>query len=309
MSRRSLAPLRDEDGQSLVLVVFSLFGLVIVLALVVDVGMWIRAQRQAQGVADAAALAAAQELPDVDDAIDVRNAYAQANWPAGDVSSSPTPQSDEIEVLVESDVPGVFSRLVGILDVRIAARARATIEVPANVRALTPLALRCDRDFRRGCDPWGLGSQVNFRWWERDRDDSEFHPLALSGITQANFESYLSCDIAEPGPGCYAGDVGLGSERILDFEADALEDALDSTGSAQHLVAVFEDDPRGRNVDLVGWAVLTVTGVTSGGPPRDPWVQIRGRFGSLLVPGTGVSSDGSGGAPYDFGVRAVALTG
>ena len=56
---------RDESGQSIPMVVVFLVVLIGMLALVVDVGSWFRAQRQLQTTADAAALAGAYGLPDV----------------------------------------------------------------------------------------------------------------------------------------------------------------------------------------------------------------------------------------------------
>ena len=52
--------LRDESGQTLVFGMLALGTLIAVVALVLDVGSWMRAQRRAQSVADAAALAGAQ---------------------------------------------------------------------------------------------------------------------------------------------------------------------------------------------------------------------------------------------------------
>ncbi len=60
MSARVRALLREERGQSLVFFVLTMTALFGMLALVVNVGTWLQAQRQAQVVADTAALAAAQ---------------------------------------------------------------------------------------------------------------------------------------------------------------------------------------------------------------------------------------------------------
>ena len=55
---------RNERGQALVLTVVVLTVLLGMSAFVLDVGSWFRAQRATQSTADAAALAAAQELPE-----------------------------------------------------------------------------------------------------------------------------------------------------------------------------------------------------------------------------------------------------
>ena len=56
--------LRSERGQATVLTVIFLVALLGVVALVLDVGSWFREQRDTQSAADAAALAAAQALPE-----------------------------------------------------------------------------------------------------------------------------------------------------------------------------------------------------------------------------------------------------
>ena len=56
--------LRSNSGQAAVLTVVFLAALLGAVALVLDVGGWFRAQRATQSAADAAALAAAQALPE-----------------------------------------------------------------------------------------------------------------------------------------------------------------------------------------------------------------------------------------------------
>src|SRR5256885_14447232 len=56
--------LRSERGQAFVLTVVALVVLLGMAALGIDVGSWYKAQRHDQAVADAAALAGSQALPD-----------------------------------------------------------------------------------------------------------------------------------------------------------------------------------------------------------------------------------------------------
>ncbi len=56
--------LRNDRGQAAVLTVIFLVALLGAVAMVLDVGSWFRAQRATQSAADAAALAAAQALPE-----------------------------------------------------------------------------------------------------------------------------------------------------------------------------------------------------------------------------------------------------
>ena len=56
--------IRSDRGQATVLTVIFLVALLGAVAMVLDVGSWFREQRDSQADADAAALAAAQALPD-----------------------------------------------------------------------------------------------------------------------------------------------------------------------------------------------------------------------------------------------------
>ena len=67
---------RDDRGQALISVAVMLAMLFGVTAIAVDVGWALQIRRELQASTDAAALAAAVELPDVDRAIATANAYS-----------------------------------------------------------------------------------------------------------------------------------------------------------------------------------------------------------------------------------------
>jgi uncharacterized membrane protein len=83
---------RSEDGQAIVLIVLFLLVLLGFCALCLDVGHAYLAQRRLQSAADAAALAGAQELPDVTSATTFANTYGSNgnNAPSGLDGSSMT---------------------------------------------------------------------------------------------------------------------------------------------------------------------------------------------------------------------------
>src|SRR5688572_10078737 len=78
-SLRARLRLADRRGQSLVLVAVMLVGLLAVAALAVDLGSLLQVRAQLQGVANASALAAAQELPSEFNARAVAQQYATQN--------------------------------------------------------------------------------------------------------------------------------------------------------------------------------------------------------------------------------------
>ena len=76
--------LRDENGQTIVFTLLALVGVLGMTALVLDVGSWFRAQRDAQATADAAALAGAQCAAGRPD----RGAAARSRTPARTAAAS-----------------------------------------------------------------------------------------------------------------------------------------------------------------------------------------------------------------------------
>ena len=71
--------LRSDSGQALVVMVVFMLCLLGGVALTLDVGSWYREHRQAQTTADAAALAAAQFLPNTVTAKSTAQTYADKN--------------------------------------------------------------------------------------------------------------------------------------------------------------------------------------------------------------------------------------
>jgi Flp pilus assembly protein TadG len=79
---------QSEDGQALVLIVLCLLVLLGFCAVTLDFGHAYLAQRRLQSAADAAALAGAQELPDVTSATTFANSYGSSGNNAPDGSTA-----------------------------------------------------------------------------------------------------------------------------------------------------------------------------------------------------------------------------
>ena len=120
--------IKREIGQSLVLVAFAIAALCGTAALVVDVGMISVAQGKLQNAADAAALAAAGNLPDVASATSTADQYAVLNGvPAGHtaVTSPYNGNAKQVEVVCTMSVPYAFARIFGVDSKVVTARAVA----------------------------------------------------------------------------------------------------------------------------------------------------------------------------------------
>jgi hypothetical protein len=124
--QRRFSRLREQRGQMLALLAVSIVALCAAGAFVMDVGSWFQAHRATQAVADASALAGAQELPvNTSQATAAAQLYSTKN--GGGVtqisfSTSYLPM-DTITVRAERTAPGFLSKVLGISSVDVGADA------------------------------------------------------------------------------------------------------------------------------------------------------------------------------------------
>ena len=126
----------EEQGIALVLAGLGMMSFLAMAALSLDIGMFMEARRQTQNAADAAAHAAAQEMPDLAAAQAAADLYWTLNEPSLGAStlnvSFPTNQSVRVEAY--NAVPFFFAPVFGVLsgDVEVAAQVGADGQ-PADV--------------------------------------------------------------------------------------------------------------------------------------------------------------------------------
>lgn len=119
---------RREQGQSILLVAIAITMLCGVVATVVDVGRVSVAQGQVQNAADAAALAAAQDLPSASTAKATAVKYAKANGMLDADITATTPyggNANRIEVVCKQTVEYTFARVIGFTNTVVSARSVA----------------------------------------------------------------------------------------------------------------------------------------------------------------------------------------
>ena len=300
--------LRDESGQTLVFAMLAVGTLIAVVALVLDVGSWMRAQRRAQSVADAAALAGAQKLPDQAAAVGtVDNSALQNNW-TGTALQSLFPDSSTIDVVAHDDVPGLFAPLAGMFSISIGAHATARVGVSASLPNVAPIALQCQLQVPPNCDAWSDGQTQQFTF-VRGNAASTLMPvqLPLAGNWNNNaFRTYSACDARNPTPADCNDEPATAPTSYLPFDTPAaqVEDAINGGGTALHLVPIFNGITTGE-YDVVGFAVVTFANANSAG--QQATVDVT--FHRLFVDGRSLPSSSQPVAAQDFGVKAIALTG
>jgi Flp pilus assembly protein TadG len=122
----------DEQGQMAILMVLIVIVVFMFFALALDAGLWYFDHRTAQNQVDAAALAGALELPDMDEADTEARTWLSRNgsgeveidaacWDVGTDANG----IEYVQTCVRRDSPGLFSKLAGIQFVTVSAKARA----------------------------------------------------------------------------------------------------------------------------------------------------------------------------------------
>jgi hypothetical protein len=297
--------LRDERGQTVVLIVLFAGVLMAVGAAVLDAGSWYRADRKLQATADAAALAGAHALPESPgEGSALALQYADKNdggLDGGGITflQTATP-SDTIRVHAEKPMPGVFAKMFGLGSVRVGATATARSGVPNAARWAAPIAV------------------------------DERHPL-LQCSPLPCFEQQTTLDLEKVGPGAFRlvnidgshGGTGPGiladwitrgydgfmplnwyfSDSGAKFNSSQVKGALDARIGDELLFPVYRDTrSNGANFEyeVVGWVGFHLTGYEIKGSKDN---KLHGWFTRIIW--EGILSESA--TEDDFGVRTVSL--
>lgn len=177
--------LGNEKGVVAIIIAVGLVALMLAVALTIDVGSLFEERRLLQTVADSAALAGAQELPeDPDEAIQKAVDYANNNYGENvdsiDVEISSTLATDDtITVTVlNPDAPLYFARVTGKDSTLVGASAKAVIASPEVVSDMVPWGIPIDVDelssggeyvLKYGAGPEGNSYSGNFQALELDK--------------------------------------------------------------------------------------------------------------------------------------------
>jgi Flp pilus assembly protein TadG len=308
---------RNERGQTIVITVFCLVTLLGMCALVLDVGSWYRTKRNLQATADAAALAGVQELPKDPGAaqsVALQNSGKNGgNVLSADITvNSLNGPNDTIRVVARKTDTGIFSRILGVVNVPIKASARARVDVPAGVRYVAPMVVSCDHDLIKNCNnngrlpDFGVETTLNFN---KMGAPGAFGMLNLNKNNGTPGTSDEAAWILRGFSGAlYPGDYR--SDPGAKFSAQEIQSALDtrlSPDSPPLLFPVFEKDKSlvdgGGQIttyDIIGWIAFKVTSYQVHGNNAD----LTGYFTEYIA--NGILSAGGSGSP-NFGVKSIQL--
>lgn len=129
---------RSESGQVVPFALIVMLGVLLgICALVMDVGAWFESGRKLQSVADAAVLAAAQDLPaSPSAAVSDAQSYAQMNGrplTSSPVISSTYGPNDTVSISTTEQAPLFFARVLGINSATVHAHAVARVSGASTV--------------------------------------------------------------------------------------------------------------------------------------------------------------------------------
>jgi hypothetical protein len=294
----------SEAGQTTLFGVLFLVVLICMMAAVIDVGAWMRADRKLQSDADAAALAAAQELP-YDTGLAIAKAVEYGTKNGGSVTAANVSfetkvmPNDIVVVRATKSAPGVFTGLFGVNSVDVHATAKARAGSLNQARYAAPIAvdilhekLQCQPDpcFNQqtviDLETTGPGA---FRLINLDRSHGGTGQQTLSDWILHGYQGLMPLDNYYSDPG-----AKFNASQVVSSLNERIGDTL--------LFPVYDDTRKsGANFDyhVIGWVGFTVTGFDAHGSNG----KVFGYFTSVIWEGIMGSPDGEG----NFGARTVAL--
>lgn len=301
-----------ERGQAMVLTAVTVAALLGMAALVLDAGSWFRAQRKTQAVADAAALAGAQALPDTAAAKSLALAYASRNGggvAADEVTFQTTVlPNDTIRVHAERQADGFFARLFGVTSFDVGAVAKARSGLPEAARYVAPItvnrlhpALQCEPP------PCSGATEIELANLHRPGGGDAAGNFSLIDLRPDGKGSAGESQLAEWMVKGYDELMPLGIYESVPsamFNGDNFRDAIESMIGKEVLLPVYAPpiSRGGSNAQfrIVGWVGFRISGVVGGGDAA----KVQGEFTRFIAQGLMAEGGSSG---QDFGVRVVTL--
>lgn len=266
--------MRSESGQVIPFTLIVMLGTLLgICALVMDVGAWFESSRKLQSVADAAALAAVQDLPSSPSTA-VLDAQSYANANGRSLTSTPVVSStrsadDTITVSTTAAAPLFFARVLGINSVTVHARAVAQVEGASTVNGSgfngtgepIPLVVPVSEV----PSPSGFGQQVSISWGSGNKLGSgQFGVLDFSQGKDQKSPKDIASWITNGYPGTLSIGTypGINGNKTMPASVDNAMSNL-ATNHPTILLPVYTATGSG-SFEIVGWAAFKVSSWSKG---------------------------------------------
>ncbi|WP_102027449.1 pilus assembly protein TadG-related protein [Salirhabdus sp. Marseille-P4669] len=270
--------IKRDDGSVMVLVAFIMVGLLALMALVIDGGSLYLEKNRLQKIADAAALAGAQDLPSFPvRANDAIVTTANKNGTFSNVTIEFHNANHSLQVFAEKEVNLVFGNVLGFKDPTITAIAKVDLLSLSSVTGAIPLGVEYSADIVHG-------ELVELKVGEATIGN--FGALILTGPGAKDFETDLTHgyeftlevgDVLET----KTGKMTQATKRAVDYRVSHCPEATftnyQSDCARVLMVPVYKPVNTGidklTKVEVVGFASFFLEGTS----PNDDSVVI-GRF-------------------------------
>ncbi len=277
---------RDERGSVLVVAALAATAVMGFAAVSIDAGRMFAARHRLMDVADAAALAASQELPyNPAAAAAVAREFVQRNGvdPAS-ADISITDENTVVRVSLDDPIGMTFARVLGVASADI--RGGSAVQV-GNTSGVS------------GCQPFGVETQpftvgetydIKLDGGASGVNCGNFHAISLGGTGACNYKHNIIDgyegvvrvgDEIDTEPGDMSGPTKMGIRERYDADPCATFETVDSRSPRILIVPIVTPftDCHGRDrVRVLGFGAFFLE-------QRTVTSKIRGRFMRLVIPG------------------------
>jgi len=279
----------EQSGQVLVLAAVSMIGICGMAGFAIDVGSFYQAHRKQQAIADAAALAAAGNLPgNTGQASSTAQTYASKNGgSASSITFSTAYMPDDtITVEAQQTVPSTFLKVVGINQATVKATSTVRAENLGTAWGAAPFGVINTQPelAGAGCPCFGTATNLTLNkvgpggFGVIDIDGSQ-GPAKPSTLAQWILNG-CNCSTSTP--------VNLYSDPGARFNSSAVQNALTQMVGKNLLFPIY-DTVAGTGANMtyhvIGFAGFTMTGFSLRGSSG----TISGSFTKVDWKGTGTS--------------------
>lgn len=288
--RRYLERLRAQRGQVFALTALGMVGICGIAGFAVDTGTWYRAHRAQQAIADAAALAAAADLPnDTSQATADAVAYATRNGGSlsnQDIQFSTTYQTnDTVTVTTHSTAASYFLKALDIGSANVGATATATAVPLGSAWGAAPFAVYyTQRELSgTGCPCFGTPTQLQYG----KVGPGGFQIINIDGSEGGSGQTILAnwilngCNCSTSTPTWLYSDAGA------KFNSSQVGDALNQRMNSNLLFPVYDlTQSGGTNMQyhVIAFVGFHITGYNFQGSSNG---VISGYFVQTMWQGTG----------------------
>jgi len=296
---------RAQSGQVFALTAIAMVALCGIAGFAVDVGTWYRAHRSQQAIADAAALAAADNLPtNTSQATTDANTYASKN--GGSVSSvtfsTKYSANDTVTVKTTATAPPIFLRVLGVKNASVGATATATAEPLSSAYGAAPFAIYYTQPELNGCSGpcFGVSTTLSYN----KVGPGGFEIINIDGSSGGSGQTILAGWIANGCSCSTATPVWLWGDSGAKYNSSEVNNALSAKIGKILLFPVYDQSQAGGSnmqYHVIAFVGFKVTGFKFNGSNNG---TITGSFQKTSWTGSGGPS-----SPGAYSATTVQLTG